>query len=143
MSKSKIVRIISACFVLCGGGLLSLNNSPFIGTAEEYVSFYSESNAPIFYGATKITIDKNVVDAFDPLDARFRIFAKDFEDGDLTPSIQCTSNNVIANVEGEYAVKYKVNDSHGNSTEISDPVIVNAEENGVFKIERTIYTMPS
>lgn len=142
MSKRAFI-IISICLTLCLGGLFSANIVAPISKAEEHVSFYSVHNSPIFYGATKITIDKNVIDKFDPLDARFRIFAKDFEDGDLTPSIECVFNNVIPNVEGEYAVKYQVVDSHNNKTEISVPVIVTSDENRVCKIERTLYTMPS
>ena len=68
-----------------------LNNFSFANTDTEKKnknSYWSTKNAPIFYGATKITIKKDIIDNFDIKDTRFRIFAKDFEDGDLTTNIQ-------------------------------------------------------
>lgn len=96
----------------------------------------------MFYGATKITIKKGLIDKFDVLDSRFRIFAKDFEDGDLTPKIQY-SGEVNINEVNTYEITYKVTDSHNNTTTLVVPVIVTDDENTKIIVERTLYTTPS
>lgn len=111
--------------------------------AEEYVSLYSKTNAPLFYGATKITIDKNVTENFSVKDSRFRIFAKDFEDGDVSPNIECYFNNVQSSVSGNYLLKYRVTDSHGNKSEIEVPVVVQDKEEGECIIQQSVYAIPS
>jgi len=124
-------------------GFAVFENSKLYVSASSYTSPFSESNAPLFYGATEITIDKNVCDNFSIKDSRFRIFAKDFEDGDLTPYIKCTYNNVISNVAGEYEIKYEVVDSHNNTSTITVPVHVLDKEENECKIIRTLYTVPA
>jgi hypothetical protein len=106
---------------------------------EKYTSLYSESNAPEFYGMTKAVMQKGTV--FDLSLAYLRIFAKDFEDGDLTPNIEVVSNNVDTSKVGNYEVKYKVTDSDNNTTSITVPVEIvdNGDEN---YFERTLYTLP-
>ena len=105
-------------------------------------SYWSTQNAPMFYGATKITLQKGIIDEFDVLDARFRIFAKDFEDGDLTPYIT-HSGKVKLDEVGKHEITYTVTDSHKNTTTLVVPVIVTEEEDIKIKVERTIYTTPS
>ena len=105
-------------------------------------SYWSTKNAPMFYGATKITLQKGIIDKFEVLDARFRIFAKDFEDGDLTPYIT-HSGEVKVDEVGKYEITYTVTDSHKNTTTLVVPVIVTEEEDTKIKVERTIYTTPS
>ena len=105
-------------------------------------SYWSTKNAPMFYGATKITLQKGIIDEFDVLDARFRIFAKDFEDGELTPYI-IHSGEVKVDEVGEYEITYTVTDSHKNTTTLVVPVIVTENEDTKIKVERTIYTTPS
>ena len=105
-------------------------------------SYWSTKNAPMFYGTTKITLQKGIIDNFDILDSRFRIFAKDFEDGDLTPNIT-HSGEVKVNEVGNYEITYTVTDSHKNTTTLVVPVIVTEEENTKIIVERTIYTTPS
>ena len=105
-------------------------------------SYWSTKNAPMFYGATKITLQKGIIDEFDVLDARFRIFAKDFEDGDLTPYIT-HSGEVKLDEVGKHEITYTVTDSHKNTTTLVVPVIVTEEEDTNIIVERTIYTTPS
>ena len=100
-------------------------------------SYWSTENAPLFYGATKITIKKGLLSNFDVLDSRFRIFAKDFEDGNLTPNIIST-NNVNINEVGNYEIIYKVRDSHNNETKLVVPVIITDNEDIKINVERTI-----
>lgn len=140
MKKSLFFIILIALIVLIAAVFA---NQDFVIEAEGYNSFYSISNAPIFYGATEITIDKNVTNEFDIMDSRFRIFAKDFEDGDLTFKIICEFNNVNATIPGEYEIKYNVTDSHNNKTEITVPVHVLDKSESECKIVRTLYTIPS
>ena len=66
-------------------------------------SYWSTNNAPLFYGATKITIKRDIINEFNILDSRFRIFATDFEDGDLTQKITHTDNVKIDEV-GNYEI---------------------------------------
>ena len=105
-------------------------------------SYWSTKNAPIIYGATKITIKKGIIDSFDVKDARFRVFAKDFEDGDLTDKINYIGA-VDINTVGEYKITYKVQDSHNNTTSLDVKVYVTDEENAKINVERTLYTIPS
>ena len=105
-------------------------------------SYWSTNNAPLFYGATKITLKKDIIDEFNVLDSRFRIFAMDFEDGDLTPKITHTENVKIDEI-GNYEIIYKVKDSHNNETILVVPVIVTDDENAKINVERTLYTIPS
>lgn len=108
-------------------------------------SYWSEKNAPIFYGATKITLELGSVEKFDVLDTRFRIFAKDFEDGDLTSKIKHTGE-VNVQKEGTYEITYTVSDSHGNQSKMVVPVVVTApasNETPKINVERTLYTTPS
>lgn len=102
-------------------------------------------NVPLFYGTTEIEIDKNVIDnaSFDVLDSRFRVFARDYEDGDLTPSIICTYNDVVANVAGLYTIKYCVADSDNNKVDLEVAVKVNDNAEGNIKVTRRTYAIPA
>lgn len=140
MKKSFWVLLLVA---IVGVVLMSALGKGSNVVAETGTKYYSKINAPVFYGATEITIDKNVVENFDIKDSRFRIFAKDFEDGDLTSKIACVSNDVDAKTPGDYFIKYKVADSHGNETEITVPVHVLNKEEKECCIVRTLYTLPS
>lgn len=139
MSK-KIFSFIT--FMVIVFGLFFIFGNKELKANEDFISFYSEKNKPIYYGATKITIDKNVTDVFDIKDSRFRIFAKDYEDGDLTHLIECVYNNVNPKAVGEYEIKYSVIDSHKNKTEITVPVIVRDKGNKECEIVRAVYAIP-
>ena len=105
-------------------------------------SYWNTTNKPVFYGATKITIAKNSVEKFDINDARFRVFAKDFEDGDLTDKIT-HYGNVDSKKPGTYYITYRVKDSHNNESSMNVEVMVTEEENQKITVERTLYTLPS
>lgn len=145
----KLISIIISfimIFAIFYSGIKNLVPEPTETSAEsavEHKILYSKTNAPVFYGATKITIDKDVTSEFSVNDSRFRIYATDFEDGDLTPVIKCVSNNVVPNVAGNYEIKYSVKDSHNNETKITVPVLVNDETGEKCVIERTLYTLAS
>lgn len=131
------------CLILLSATLCGIFVKSPSAAAAETESLFSLTRAPIFYGATKITIDKNVTDNFDIFDSRFRIFARDFEDGDLTTKISCTFNNVQPTLPGNYEIRYSVSDSNNNKTSITVPVTILDKEGGECTIERTLYTLPS
>ena len=80
-------------------------------------SYYSELNAPEFYGTTKVVI--KIGDSFDVNDAKYRIFARDFEDGDLTKKIELVSNTVDTTKTGSYTVQYAIIASKYNNANCS------------------------
>jgi hypothetical protein len=108
-------------------------------------SYWDTSNAPLIYGATAITIPKGTVTSFQVQDARFRTFAKDFEDGDLTTKLQVSGEEAVdVNKVGTYYLTYSVTDSHGNETTLKVPVTVTEPtEDSKITVERTLYTLPS
>lgn len=133
----KKVYALSSIFILA-----------FIGFGVYYITqvkaeanhYYSEENNPEFYGLTKAIIQKG--DKFSLTDTRFRIFAKDFEDGDLTQKITVTSNVDTSQV-GNYEIHYSVTDSHGNKTDKIVPIEVIDDLSQGRYYERTLYSLPS
>lgn len=122
--------------------LSSININVYSFDLNKDININSNTNIPIFYGATEITIDKDSVESFSIKDSRFRVFAKDYEDGDLTPYIQCTYNDVNPTIPGDYTLTYEVSDKDGNAVELNVPVHVKDETGGKFDIVRTIYSIP-
>ena len=122
-------------------------------------SYWSTHNSPIFYGAKSITFEAGALDEFDPQDPRFRVFARDFEDGDLTSNIELVENNVDPTSAGEYHISYSVADSHQNTTLLDvavtvtpaptepptpEPEVPTPEEQvSNIVVERTVYTLPA
>ena len=102
--------------------------------------YWSDQNNPEFYGTTKIILKLN--DTFSLKDTRYRIFAKDFEDFDLTDKI-IAKHNIDTSKVGTYKIDYTVSDSHGNSINLQVPVIVTDDANVNPMIERTLYSLPS
>ena len=137
-----ITLIINVSINLLGNISLGATKNKEESEKKNHESYWSTTNAPLFYGTTKITLKKGIIDEFDVLDSRFRIFAKDFEDGDLTPQITY-SGEVKPKEVGEYEIRYQVTDSHNNETTLIVPVIVTDDENAKITVERTIYTTPS
>ena len=142
--KKKISILILFTLIL-NLTLSILTNLSFASTKSQKKnseSYWSTKNAPLFYGTTKITLKKGILDEFHVLDTRFRIFARDFEDGDLTPKITY-SENVKVDEEGDYEIIYQVKDSHNNQTTLTVPVTVTDDEDAKITVERTLYTTPS
>lgn len=137
-----ITLILNILINLFGNITFASANTKINGKKKNPDSYWSEKNAPLFYGTTKITLRKGIIDNFNVLDARFRIFARDFEDGDLTPKIT-SSDTVNINEAGNYEINYQVTDSHNNKTTLVVPVIVTDDEDQEMTVERTLYTTPS
>ena len=140
-SKIAIFVLFAAFSAFLFGVYQIIANANAVEGKNNPESYWSTLNAPVFYGATKMTIPKDLEGGFDAQDSRFRIFARDFEDGDLTQEI-VSSGSVDVTTEGNYELHYSVSDSHGNMMEIDVPVVV---EDGLteIKVERTIYSTPS
>ena len=136
LKKSLFMLITTFASVLCIGGSLTVQ-------AEEKKnaeSYWSKENKPLIYGASSISVPKGL--DFDIKDTRFRVFARDFEDGDITQSLK-HSSNVNTKNPGEYEITYTVKDSHGNESTMKVPVKVLDDSNAKINVERTMYTTPS
>ena len=72
--------------------------------------YFSKSNKPTLYGTTAIRVPLGTEIDYEH-DARFRVFAKDNEDFDLTNKIQMSDNGLDVNTVGEYEIYYSVTDS--------------------------------
>ncbi len=128
----KMAVLVGVTCMLGWGNMQSVN--------ADSAGYYSKTNAPEFYGTTKAVIRTG--DEFDTGDTRYRIFARDFEDGDLTDDIKVLNNTVDSSKAGEYSVEYQVTDSDGNKSECTMAVIVQDNcENRYY--ERTLYSLPS
>ena len=103
-------------------------------------NYWSTSNAPLIYGPSSITIP--VGTAFDVKDTRFRVFAKDFEDREISQNIS-VSGSVDSQTAGTYTLTYTVADSHGNQTTKQVPITVVEDSTADIIVERTMYTTPS
>lgn len=94
-----------------------------------------KNSIPEFYGT--VAINLKVGDTLDLTNSVFRIFAKDFYDGDLTHDINIISNNVNTSQEGNYSIKYSVTNTSGNTAEIEVPVVVNSSQERT--VQRKLY----
>lgn len=145
--KEKVIIIrLSIIFVILISILSFYSlNKDFIKkeTSNQYAyNLDNQGNVPIFYGATKISFPIDSIEEFDYNDSRFRIFAKDYEDGDLTNKISVIGD-VDSSTPGTYILTYKVTDSDNNEVTIDVPVTVSENQNAQVIIERTIYTLPN
>ncbi len=110
------------------------------------IQYISEKNAPVFYGTSEITVPENTVIDLDH-DARFRMFARDNEDGDMTQKIVVKSapQEILSGKPlpaGEYTIAYSVTDQSGNTSTINVPVHV--QQGGKeFRLSKLMYTLPS
>ena len=123
---------------LFGDNELIINDGNLNGLTIKFSINSTNGFIPEFYGTTNITI--KVGDELNLKTSYYRIFAKDYEDGNITRNIQIISNNVNTSREGIYEIEYKIIDSDNNTVRIVVPVHV--IENGDRKIQRTLYTLP-
>lgn len=103
--------------------------------------YWSTQSAPVIYGPSKITIPKGT--QYDPMDTRFRVFAKDFEDRDVSQNLSWEGDTVNTDQAGTYTLTYRVTDSHGNQASRDVQIIVTEETEGDILVERIMYTTPS
>lgn len=137
MKKKIFLAALAAGMIFGGRWGMTVHASQ---TDASGVLYWSEQNAPVIYGAAKITIPKGTV--FDPMDTRFRVFARDFEDRDVSQSL-VWSGTVNTQESGTYLLKYSVTDSEGNASSQDVEVVVTEETEGDILVERVMYTTPS
>ena len=137
MKKKYLAALLTAGIVLLGSAVLPVKAAQ---ADENTGSYWSTSNAPVIYGASGITIPRGT--EFDVEDPRFRVFARDFEDGDLTQGLT-VEGEVDASAAGSYSLTYTVTDSDENQSRLEVPVTVTEEENGDITVQRIMYTTPS
>ena len=132
-------KVLNYIIVILSFIIILVSSYIYLNVEATPTSYYSESNKPVFYGLTYAEIKTG--DTFNLLDTKNRIFATDFEDGDLTKNIKST-NDINTNIAGLYHINYEVTDSHNNKTTltVSIKVIDNLENN---YYERTLYSLPS
>lgn len=132
-------RVLNYIIVILSFLMIIISSYMYINVEATPTSYYSESNKPVFYGLTYAEIKTG--DTFNLLDTKNRIFATDFEDGDLTKNIKST-NDINTNIAGLYHINYEVTDSHNNKTTLSVPIkVIDNLENNYY--ERTLYSLPS
>lgn len=152
--KKKTSRVLTTGFIIALISVLCLQFvTPGFAYAEDGGSpaaaaenaptydYMSPENAPVFYGTTAIKVPTGTAIDYEH-DARFRIFAKDNEDFDLTNQIEVVSENLDTSAPGHYEIAYRVADSDGNTIEITVPVDVEDDRDEIW-LEKTMYTLPS
>ena len=120
----KIICVLILFFIICVQLCRILTN---LGESEYSIQDIDYQNStinsePEFYGTVGIRL--KVGDTLDLNSSVFRIFAKDFYDGDLTQSIKIVSTNVNTSKEGTYNIRYSVANSAGKTTELNVPVVI-------------------
>ncbi|MDE6476495.1 MAG: DUF5011 domain-containing protein, partial [Erysipelotrichaceae bacterium] len=123
------------------GIVLSLLMTMFIGNSElvyDAKAAIETSQNPVFHGTTKIELPLNT--EFDIKHPYYRIFAIDYEDGDLTNKIEVSKNNVDTSREGTYSITYRVTDSDNNTETIDVPVTVSSSYTTI-SYERSLYNL--
>ena len=135
LNDNHTIRINTQLF---GDKIIKINSGLFNGLKIITTVKAVNGNLPEFYGTTNITL--KIRDELDLQNSYYRIFAKDFEDGNITKNIQIISNNVNTTRVGNYQIKYEITDSDNNKIYAIVPVQVIS--NGDRKIQRTLYTLP-
>lgn len=104
--------------------------------------YWSNTQAPFMYGTDEATI--HVGEKFDVKDSRYRVQARDFEDGDVTCNIKVTSNNVKTDAPGDYKVSYSVTDSDGNTATMDTTVhVIAADSQDKDSYVKRVYQTPN
>lgn len=139
------LAILIICSMLFSGAPFALAKGVYPDTNEDGTlsaesEYYNTHNKPVFYGTTGITVPVGTAIDY-KWDARFRVFAKDNEDGDITKNIKA-SDDINVNEAGTYHITYSVTDSHGNTSTLDVPVTVE-KDGATIQLEKTMYSLPS
>ncbi|MCH5198790.1 MAG: M60 family metallopeptidase [Oscillospiraceae bacterium] len=151
--KKQVSRILTKVFIFALAAMLCLQTAVIPSFAAdsdstvpaEYAPTYkymSKDNAPTLYGTTAIKVPVGTEIDYKH-DARFRVFAKDNEDFDLTNQIQAVvSDEINPNEPGHYEITYTVFDKDGNSDSVTVPVDIEEGRTEVW-LQKTMYSLPS
>lgn len=136
--KRKVIAILTMLSVVVGNMCVPGN-----GTSEVFAQEVKENELPVISGTSRIEVLKDT--DFDVNSVLNRVYATDYEDGDLTQDIEITSTNVDTARTGSYAVNYKVEDSAGGETQMSTIVQVVDSYSSVEgqAIQKKLYTKES
>lgn len=137
--KRKIVLAVLAASMLFNSGWVMPAQASQTDTSSQL--YWSTQSAPVIYGPSKITIPRGT--QYDPMDTRFRVFAKDFEDRDVSQDLSWEGDTVNTDQAGTYTLTYRVTDSHGNQASRDVQIVVTEETEGDILVERIMYTTPS
>lgn len=114
-----------------------------VATIANENQYWSDKNAPVLYGTTSIKVPAGTKIDYKH-DVRFRVFAKDNEDGDITSKIEATDNfpaNYTEKESGSYTITYKITDSDGNVSTLNVPVEIRSSTE--IELQKTMYSLPS
>ena len=148
-NAKKLFCLFLALLLICGS-LFAVSPMAFAtgvypdvkedGSFSKESDYFNSHNAPVLYGTTGITVPLGTVIDY-KWDARFRVFAKDNEDGDITKNITA-SDNINSAEAGTYHINYSVKDSNGNVSTLDVPVTILADFTDIV-LEKTMYSLPS
>ena len=154
MKKHIILATLGSSMLFAGGIAHAENNET------KYKKMYSTTQKPELYGTKKAVLHEG--DDVRLTDAKYRVLARDFEDGDLTQKMKVVSidgdKNYQSKIEaktgklknltvGEHTVKYEVTDKHGNKDDFTTTFEIKKESDKSRHtkdiIQRTVYTAPN
>lgn len=132
VKKKFLTAVMTLCAVICGVCVT--------GAGTEVVMAKTANNQnPVISGTSMIQVVKD--DSFSTDDILSRVYAMDYEDGDLTQEIEIVSENVDTAKVGTYSVVYEVTDSDGGKGSLTTTVeVVEALDADGQKIQKTMYT---
>lgn len=134
MTKKKVKGLLK--MLLMVGGMSGVISA---GTVQAEAVY---DQAPQLSGTNWIQIKQG--ERFDEKDILSRVYAMDYEDGDLTQEIKVAFNNINTEVCGEYMMKYSVTDTAGNTATMEAEVsVVEGYGESGQQISRRLYTKES
>lgn len=132
MKKKLFTAVLTLCAVVAGLGVTGQ------GIADVMAQTGNNQN-PVISGTSMIQVLKD--DSFSTEDILSRVYAMDYEDGDLTQEIEIVSENVNTAEAGVYSVVYEVTDSDGGKGSLTTvvEVVEELDANGQM-IQKNMYT---
>lgn len=123
---------LALCGILIGVGAAGMNT--------EMINAQTKNNqVPVISGTSYIQVLKG--DGFDAENILSRVYAMDYEDGDLTQAVQMVSSNVQKDQTGTYSVVYEVADRQGAKDTFTTTVeVVDAYNEFGKYMQKTVYT---
>ena len=132
MKRKLLKKMMAVCTVL--GAVCAVSAGVSVVQAET-----KNNQAPVLSGTNYIQVLKG--ESFEEKDILNRVYAMDYEDGDLNKKIRIVSNDVNEDQVGMYSVVYEVADKKGAKDTFTTAVEVVEEYNefGTY-VQKTLYT---
>lgn len=132
MKKKFFTAVLTLCAVV--GGLCVTGQG-----AADVMAQTGNNQDPVISGTSMIQVLKD--DTFSTEDILSRVYAMDYEDGDLTQEIEIAFEDVNTAQPGKYTVTYQVTDSDGGMGSMTTTVeVVEALDTEGQKIQKTMYS---